>query len=251
MITVVIIGSGNIAYHLAKAFGKSSDIHIIQRYSRNILSDPNFDSNIPKTDHIDNLVSADIYIIAINDDAISAFSKQLTFTKGLVVHTSGSKSLNILKCKANKGIFYPLQTFSIDRDLNYEHIPICIETENTSDLKLLKSLARSISKNVYEVNSQQREKLHIAAVFANNFSNHMFKLASDICIENNISFDVLKPLIFETTQKLQTLSPYEAQTGPAKRNELTVIEKQIQQLDSNKKEIYNLVTKSIIKTYNS
>lgn len=251
MIRVVLIGAGNIAFHLAKAFGNSNGVDLIQRYSRDNKNDSYFNRNIPKTNSINNLQKADIYIIAINDDAISTLSKQLTFTDGLVVHTSGSKPLNSLKCRANKGIFYPLQTFSKEKELSYNQIPICIETENTNDTSLLRSLAKSISENVYKIDLHQREKLHIAAVFVNNFSNHMFKLANDICVENNISFDILKPLIFETTEKLNDLSPYKAQTGPAKRNDIEVIKKQLQQLDNNKKEIYNLVTNSIIKTYNS
>ncbi|MEN8123982.1 MAG: DUF2520 domain-containing protein [Bacteroidota bacterium] len=251
MIKTVLIGSGNVAFHLSKAFRGSSQIDLIQRYSRDHKNDQYFDSTILKTNNINNLEPADIYVIAINDDAISTFSKQLTFNDGLVVHTSGSKPLNSLQCKANKGVFYPLQSFSKEHELNYNKIPICIETENKNDMQLLKSFANSISNYVYEINSQQREKLHIAAVFANNFSNHMFKLANDICIENNFSFEILKPLIFETTQKLNDLSPYDAQTGPAQRNDIEVIKKQLQQLDNNKKEIYNLVTKSIIKNYNS
>ena len=251
MIRVILIGAGNIAFHLAKAFGDTKGVDLIQRYSRDNKNDKYFDKNIPKTNNFNNLYKADIYIIAINDDAISTFSKQLSFEEGLVVHTSGSKPLNSLKCSANKGVFYPLQTFSKEIELNYNKIPICIETEYSNDMNLLRSLASSISNNVHEIDSDQREKLHIAAVFANNFSNHMFKLANDICIENNFSFDVLKPLIFETTQKLNDLSPYEAQTGPAQRNDIEVIKKQLQQLDNNKKEIYNLVTNSIKKTYNS
>lgn len=250
MIKVVLIGAGNVAFHLARVFNGSSYINLVQRYSRSDYNDQYFDVSIPKTNHINKLAIADIYIIAINDDEISPLSKQLTFTKGLVVHTAGSKPLNSLKCLANKGVFYPLQTFSKEQELNYNQIPFCIETEYSNDLNLLRSLAESISQYVYEIDYKQREKLHIAAVFANNFSNHMFKLANDICTENNIPFEILKPLILETTQKIQNLSPVEAQTGPAKRNDLEVIEKQLKQLDNNKKEIYNLVTKSIIKTYN-
>jgi len=250
MITVVLVGSGNVAFHLAKAFEMSTKIDLIQRYSRDPKNDQYFNSNIPKSNNINKLKTADIYIIAINDDAISSFSKQLTFTKGLVVHTSGNKPLDSLQCNANKGVFYPLQTFSKELELNYDKIPICIETEHKNDMELLNYFSSSISNNVYEINSQQREKLHIAAVFANNFSNHMFKLANDICVENNFSFEILKPLIFETTQKLNNLSPDEAQTGPAQRNDIKVIKKQLQQLNKNKKEIYNLVTKSILKTRN-
>ena len=250
MIKVVLLGAGNVAFYLANVLTMSKKIDFVQRYSRNNKNDKYFDEKINKTSNINNLAKADVYIIAINDDAIASFSKQLTFTNGLVVHTSGSMPMNALKCKANKGILYPLQTFSINHKVDYNQIPICIEAENKKDKELLNSLAKCLSKNVFEINSSQREKLHIAAVFANNFSNYMFKLANDICVENNISFDILKPLIKETANKVQKTSPIEVQTGPAKRNDSKVIEKHLSQLSENQKEIYTLVSKSIINTYN-
>ncbi|MCK5677456.1 MAG: DUF2520 domain-containing protein [Flavobacteriaceae bacterium] len=250
MIKVVLLGAGNVAFYLANVLTMSKKIDFIQRYSRNNINDKYFDKKIPKTNNINNLFKADIYIIAINDDAITNFSKQLIFTEGLVVHTSGSIPMNALKCKAKKGVLYPLQTFSINHKVKYNQIPICIETENKKDKELLNSLAKCLSKNVYEIISSQREKLHIAAVFANNFSNYMFKLANDICDENNISFDILKPLIEETANKIKKINPIEAQTGPAKRNDNKVIENHLSQLNENQKEIYTLVSKSIINTYN-
>ena len=250
MIKVVLLGAGNVAFYLANVLTMSKNINFIQRYSRNIKNDKYFDKNIPKTNNINNLSKADIYIIAINDDAISSFSKQLFFKDGLVVHTSGSMPIEALKCKAKKGVLYPLQTFSINHKVEYHQIPICIETENKKDKELLHLFANCISKNVYEINSSKREKLHIAAVFANNFSNYMFKLANDICDKNSISFDILKPLIKETANKIQKISPIKAQTGPAKRNDNKVIENHLSQLSENQKEIYNLVSKSIINTYN-
>lgn len=250
MIKVVLLGAGNVAFYLANVLTMSKNINFIQRYSRNIKNDKYFDKNIPKTNNINNLSKADIYIIAINDDAISSFSKQLFFKDGLVVHTSGSMPIEALKCKAKKGVLYPLQTFSINHKVEYHQIPICIETENKKDKELLHLFANCISKNVYEINSSKREKLHIAAVFANNFSNYMFKLANDICDKNSIPFDILKPLIKETANKIQKISPIKAQTGPAKRNDNKVIENHLSQLSENQKEIYNLVSKSIINTYN-
>ncbi len=250
MIRVVLLGAGNVAFHLAKAFTKSNDIDFIQRYGRNNKNDHLFDKTIPKTDSLNTLAKADIYIIAINDDSISTFSKQLNIDNGLVVHTSGSVPMESINCKANKGVFYPLQTFSIVQKIDYKQIPICLETEIKSDMEKLKHLAKSISNNVYEINSLQREKLHIAAVFANNFSNFMFTISKDICDDNDFSFDILKPLIEETSQKIKEINPKEAQTGPAKRNDKKIIEKHLSQLEGYQKEIYNLMSKSIIKTYN-
>ncbi|MBE9490637.1 MAG: DUF2520 domain-containing protein [Bacteroidetes bacterium] len=248
MIKVVLLGSGNVAFHLAKALTLSTNIDFVQHFRRNNFSDAGFELTVPKTNNINNLVKADIYIIAINDDSIADFSKQLTFKNGLVVHTSGSMPLNTLQCKANKGVFYPLQTFSKGQNLNFNKVPIAIETEYKKDSVLLNNFAKSISNNIYEINSSQREKLHIAAVFANNFSNQMYKIAKDICETNNFSFDILKPLILETANKVQTLNPAKAQTGPAKRNDQKVIQNHISQLDGEQKKIYQLISNSIIKT---
>ncbi|MDH3322215.1 MAG: DUF2520 domain-containing protein, partial [Flavobacteriaceae bacterium] len=146
-------------------------------------------------------------------------------------------------------VFYPLQTFSVTKNINFKEVPIAIETEDEKDFELLEQFARSLSDMVYEINSEQREKLHIAAVFANNFSNQMFKIAKDICDEYAISFDLLKPIIKETVGKLETLNPKQAQTGPAKRNDRKVIEKHLSQLSGEQKEIYALISASITRTF--
>lgn len=251
MIKVVLIGDGNVAVHLAKAFSKSSFIQFLQRFSRNNKNDPYFNNSIPKTNIIAHIVKADIYVIAISDDSINQFSKDLNFTHGLVVHTSGSMPLSALQCNSNKGVLYPLQTFSKEQSLDFKNIPIAIEAENEPDYNLLEKLANNLSQFTYRIDTDQRKKLHVAAVFANNFSNHMFQIAEEICHENNFSFSILKPLILETANKIGNLSPEIAQTGPAKRNDQKVIKNHLDQLKNNQKEIYKLVTESIIKKYNS
>ena len=249
MIKIVLFGAGNVAFHLAKAFQLSDNLDLIQLYRRDPKNDHLFEKNIPKTSSLENIKKADIYILAINDDHITEFSKKLKFTEELVVHTSGSIAMDQLKCAAHKGVFYPLQTFSRNQKMEYKTIPFCLETEFSDDMTLLKTLARSISEHVYEINSRQREKLHIAAVFANNFANHMFKMAKDVCNEHQIPFDLLKPLILSTSNKLNFMDPEEAQTGPAKRNDQKVIQSHIDQLEGDQKEIYAKISKSIIKTY--
>ena len=250
MIKVVLLGAGNVAIHLAKAFSNAKDIDLVQRYSRSNTNDGYFDKSTPATHDISTLYKADIYIIAITDDDISTFSDQLNHIDGLIVHTSGSIPLTVLKNLSRSGILYPVQTFSKDQEINFDHIPIAIETADEKDMDLLRSLVGSISYKIFEINSSQREKLHLAAVFANNFSNYMFTISREICNDNNISFDILKPLIYETAKKVQTLNPVQAQTGPAKRNDKEVIEKHLSQLNGEQKEIYKLVTRSIIKKYN-
>ncbi len=248
MIKVVLLGAGNVAVHLAKAFEQAKNIDFVQRYSRNDDNDIYFNLETPKINNVNNLAVADVYIIAISDDSISKFSYSLSLTEGLLVHTSGSVSLKELSDKFRRGVFYPLQSFSKNIELDFNNVPVAIETEFDKDSIVLNELASSISNYVYHLNSIQREKLHIAAVFANNFSNHMFSLAKNICDENNFSFDILKPLILETANKLNYLDPKEAQTGPATRNDKKIIQKHLSHLSNKKKEIYKLISESIVES---
>lgn len=249
MITAILLGSGNVAIHFAKAIQSSEGIVLIQRYARSFTNDACFDSQIPKTDRLENLMDADLYILAVSDDAISPLSARLKATHGLVVHTSGSIPMSALHCKAPLGVLYPVQTFSKQKNVNFSEVPLCLETERAADMVLLKKFALSLSSEVYELNSEKREKLHLAAVFANNFSNYMYKIADDICCKYQIPFETLKPLIRETANKILEMSPYDAQTGPARRNDQTVIQKQRDLLESENKEIYALLSKAISSTY--
>ena len=250
MTNIIFLGFGNVGFHLANALNKVVDMSVIQIYNRNKIKNTSDLCHIPTTTRLSQIKEADIYIIAIPDDAIAAFSESLPFTNRLVVHTSGSVAMYTLSEKNRKGIFYPLQTFSKNRKVSFKNIPVCIEASNTSDLKLLKKLGESLSKNVVEVNSEERSKLHLAAVFVNNFVNHMYTISEEILKDNHLSLDLLKPLIAETANKVERLSPSEAQTGPAKRNDKKTIEKHLHLLkDSQYKELYRQLTDSIVKKY--
>lgn len=246
MIKVVIIGSGNVAHHLIEAFAKSKKVEVIQVFARQKESvTPLFDSN-KITSNYTELALADLYIIAISDDAISTVSSQITFENRLVVHTSGTVSINSLDSKNRKGIFYPLQTFTKNKAVDFSQIPICLESENETDFELLKNVAESISNAVFKINSQQRKVLHVSAVFVNNFVNHLYQIGNEICIENDVPFEILKPLILETANKVMSLSPKEAQTGPAKRNDTKTIEAHLDLLSTeNQATIYKILTQSI------
>jgi predicted short-subunit dehydrogenase-like oxidoreductase (DUF2520 family) len=247
MIRVVIIGSGNVAQHLIKAFAKSDNIDVIQAFSRNKESLISLLDSSKITTDLNALIDADLYIISVSDNAIAEVSHQLNIEKKLVVHTSGSVDIIDLDEKNRKGVFYPLQTFSKNKDVNFDTILICLEAENNEDYKLLETVAKSISNQVFNINSNQRKALHVSAVFVNNFVNHLYKIGNDICNENNIPFEILQPLILETANKITLLSPNEAQTGPAKRNDTQTINTHLQFLtDENQKEIYKILTKSII-----
>jgi len=250
MIKVIILGAGNVAFHLTNELLKNKKVELLQVYNRNLNKIEYLKHSVEITDNLTKLnKNGDIYIIAISDDAISTFSNQLKLPNKLVVHTSGSVPLNTLQSKSNKGVFYPLQTFSKNKKVTFNAIPICIEAEISDNLELLEKFAKIISNKCYIINSKQRKQLHLAAVFVNNFVNHLYYLGNKICDENNIPFEILHPLIKETSEKLNKLSPFAAQTGPAKRNDIKTIEKQLAMLPKNQKEIYTLLTDSIINTY--
>ena len=250
MISIVILGTGNVAKHLFDAFTAQNGVEIIQVYGRNQNALSYFNNQINTTSDLSNIKEADIYLIAITDDAISEVSRLLVGKKGLIVHTSGSIPMNALPHKHRHGVFYPLQTFSANRKVNFKEIPICIESENEEDYELLNELASVISDKVIQIDSDQRKALHLTAVFANNFTNHMYHLAQEICTENDVPFELLFPLINETAAKIQDLSPLDAQTGPARRNDTGTLKKHLAQLKHKKhKKVYTLMSKSIRKTY--
>ncbi|MHC0441923.1 Rossmann-like and DUF2520 domain-containing protein [Flavobacterium sp. 3-210] len=246
MIRLSIIGSGNVAQHLVKAFTKSEAVEIVQVFSRKkeVLV-PLINEDKITTD-LTNLKPADLYIIAVSDNAIGEVSQQLSFQNQLVVHTSGAAPLDILKSKNRRGVFYPLQTFSKNKAVDFSVIPMCLEAENSADFDLLEKTAQSISKAVFAIDSEQRKALHVAAVFVNNFTNHLYQIGQEICDEHRVPFEVLKPLIQETAEKINTLDPIDAQTGPAKRNDSNTIEAHLAFLtNENQKNIYNILTQSI------
>ena len=250
MIKVIIIGSGNVAQHLIVAFEKSKkevpDVELIQVFSRKLETIAHLlDYNRITTDY-NQLLEADLYIIAVSDDAIVDVNSQLPFKNRLVVHTSGTVPLTALNEENRKGVFYPLQTFTKNKEVDFSTIPICLESENETDYQLLDKVAKSISNAIFVINSEQRKALHVAAVFVNNFTNYLYQIGSEICHENQVSFDILKPLIAETANKIMVLSPKEAQTGPAKRNDIATIEAHEAFISNeNHLNIYKILTQSI------
>ncbi len=247
MITVSIIGFGNVAQHLAAACYKNPHISLLQLYSRkrNPISILPFEVDF--IHHLEELKAADLYIIATSDSAIIAISENLPFENRLVAHTSGSVSMNDLSNKNRKAVFYPLQTFSKNKKLDFENVPICVEAESEADYQILKNFAELMSPKVFPITSDQRKSLHVSAVFVNNFTNHLYHIADQICAEQNVSFEILKPLIVETAAKILTLTPNDAQTGPAKRNDAETINMHLDFLGAgNRNDIYQLLTDSII-----
>jgi len=252
MITVTLIGAGNVAQHLYRAFSTSDKVHVCQWFNRHLDTIQKYKNEVDITDDISSLKEADIYIIAVSDDAIANISKKLPFTNKLVLHTSGSVNMHHLDKKNHRGVFYPLQTFTKGADLNFEDVPICIEVEQRSDYGIVKKLAIATGGINYRINSDQRAALHLAAVFVNNFTNQLYRIAHEITEAQSVEFDILKPLIKETAKKVQILSPYMAQTGPAKRNDKKTIKRHLNTLDKEiHKDIYKLLTKAIKETHGS
>jgi predicted short-subunit dehydrogenase-like oxidoreductase (DUF2520 family) len=227
MISVLIIGNGNVASHLVKAFLKVDAFHVTQLNSREL-------NNIPK---------ATITILAVSDDAIAVVSAKVK--NALVVHTSGSFPLEGLKNTTRKGVFYMLQTFSKEKEVDFATVPFCLEAENKEDYLLLETVAKAIGVKIYTINARQRKALHVAAVFVNNFTNHLYKIGNDICEEHQVPFEILHPLIQETSEKIKTLSPEKAQTGPAIRNDDKTIENHLELLEKKQQLIYKLIPQSI------
>ena len=189
-------------------------------------------------------VVGDVVIICVKDDAIPLVAKALAEVPMLVVHTAGSVDMNVLP-SCRRGVFYPMQTFSKEHLVDFEDIPIFIEGTDSEDTKTLEQLASSISRKVYRLNSDERKYLHLAAVFACNFTNHCYDLADEILSQHGIPFEVMLPLIDQTAQKVHHLSPRQAQTGPAVRNDKTIIAQQEALLKDKTKDIYCIISQNI------
>ncbi len=245
---IVIIGSGNVAYHMAKAFVQNN-IPLAQIFGRNETELQKISEELNISYSTKTLVDSDLYIICVSDNSVEDVSKLIQKENTLVVHTSGSLPKESLKGEYRKASFYPLQTFSKSKELNYSNIPFFIETENEEDKKTLFELASKISKNVMESTHEKRKYIHLTAVFACNFVNHLFSRAKEISDSQEIPFDYFLPLIDETVQKIYEIEPKAAQTGPAVRNDKRILELHEQLLQDESLEIYKTMNHSIQKMY--
>ncbi len=248
---IVLIGSGNLAAHLGPALKKSGHtlVQLVGRTETNTLKlATKLGCNY--TIHPKEITDkADVFIIALRDEVISGYAKHLQSNGKLILHTSGSVNAKVLSgISEHYGVLYPLQTFSANRKITFSDIPLCIEASTAKAGKKLLLLARSLSKEVHWVKNEQRNILHLAAVFANNFSNHLFVIAEELLHKNKLDFALLRPLIAETAAKIQNYSPQDMQTGPARRGDTITIEKHIALLKNNKQysRIYEVLTQSIL-----
>ena len=246
---IVLIGSGNVAFHLAKAFTEAQ-IPISQIFGRNTAELHKISEQFFIPFSTETLAEADLYIISVSDSSIAEVSSLIQNENALVAHTSGSVSREALSGNYRKSVFYPLQTFSKSKNLDYSKIPFFIDAENENDEEILKNLASKISKNVMLANDEKRKYIHLTAVFACNFVNHLYARAKEISDSQGIPFDYFLPLIDETTQKIHELEPKLAQTGPAIRNDEKVLKLHESLLtDEEKLKIYKTLNESIKKMY--
>lgn len=247
---IVLIGSGNVATHLGPALIKAGHdlIQIVGRTETNtalLARKLNCAYTIAPSKISD---KAEIYIIAIRDQAIEKYAKFIPSKAKLVLHTSGTVSMNALAASGIPfGVLYPIQSFSIRRKIGFSKVPLCLEANGPHAHKRLTKLATSLSNNVHWISHEHRKIIHLAAVFANNFSNHLFVLAEELLKKKGMSFDLLRPLIDETASKVQKYSPSEMQTGPAKRGDSQTIEKHFALLKNKPhiSKVYDILTKSI------
>jgi predicted short-subunit dehydrogenase-like oxidoreductase (DUF2520 family) len=249
---ITLIGSGNVATHLGAAL-KNAGHHIVQVYSRNAQNAALLAYHI-KAEPTDDLqqLSADtnLFMISVNDDAIDGIAAAVAVHQKPMVHTSGATPLKVLlKYTDRAGVFYPLQTFSKSKEVDFRKVPLCIEGAYEDLTDELKQLAQTISNKVDLVNSDQRKILHLAAVFACNFPNYLYNAAYQLLTANGLDFDLIRPLIAETAQKVEQQLPASVQTGPAVRGDSKTMAAHMQLLgeEAMLKDIYALLSQAIIK----
>ncbi|MDR1725732.1 MAG: DUF2520 domain-containing protein [Bacteroidales bacterium] len=236
MQSIQIIGNGNVAWHFQKALQNTSFYQVKQINSR-VKS---FDCSS------DNFV-----IIAVKDDAIEEVAEKILTYSAIVLHTSGIKSIEVLRKKfANCGVLYPVQTFRKEREVDFTQVPLCIEANNKENLEKISNLAHHLTNLVYEIYSLQRQHLHLAATFANNFTNHLIGIAKQIAENANIDFSILNPLIIHTITESLSHDTFSLQTGAAKRNDVSTIKVHESMLGIEERKIYDIITEHIIKKYN-
>lgn len=249
MIKISLLGYGNMGRHLMDHLRDLEGIELVQVYSPS--QKPESNPQVSMINDLNDLRPADLYIAAVSDDAIEDLAKKIP-QDSCLVHTSGTVGMDVLGDHPKRGVFYPLQSFSKDHPVSFKQIPICLEANNPETMRLLEEIAHKLSDKVVHINSEQRLELHLGAVLVNNFTNHLYTLGQKHLEQKNIPFDLLHPLIEETTKKAIAIGSQNAQTGPAKRGDKKTINRHLSLIkDDRLKEIYNLLSDSIREQTNS
>jgi predicted short-subunit dehydrogenase-like oxidoreductase (DUF2520 family) len=247
-----VIGAGNLATHLGHALSKNG-FNVVQVYNRTQEKGMKLASEtgaefISEPGAI--TPSADLYILAVKDTVIGEVARSLRMQDQLLVHTAGSVDMNILsEASENYGVFYPLQTFSQKRRIDFKNVPVCVEANSKSAENQLFDFAKKLSGQVQVVGSDQRKILHLSAVFSSNFTNFMQVISQELLVEHDLSFELLQPLIFQTIKNVRKDHIFRYQTGPAFRGDIAVLDKHRELLATHPEflEIYNLISNNIIK----
>lgn len=244
---VVLLGAGNVAWHLSKAMSKNG-IEILQVYSPKRAEELAKELQVPFTNNISELnATADMYLLALKDAAYAEIATCFPFKNKCMVHTSGSVDLSVFeKISDHRGVLYPFQTFTKGVNLPFEEVPVCVEASDESTRNTLLFFANKLTKVHYSIDSNQRKQLHLAGVFACNFTNAMYTIAKEIVEEKGMDFSLLLPLIRETARKVELQDPKQVQTGPAVRHDTLIMELHLAMINHiNIKELYALMSKII------
>ena len=244
---IALFGTGNLATHFLKAFEGFEAISCVQWIGRK--ENPPRANTTPYFNRFQNDIEVDVCILAISDDHISEVAQSFE-TNALVVHTAAAQSIDVLAPHKRSGVFYPLQRFSQDQKLSWEHIPICLEANSKTDLGMLEKLAKQLSNEVHFVTTKLRLHLHAAAVFANNFCNHLLGISQEITSNVALPHSLLHPIIKETLSRSLDSDAAKHQTGPAKRNDIKTQSKHIDILTAEEAALYRALSQSIYKTHN-
>lgn len=247
-LNISIIGSGNVATQLGKAFVNTGTVvtHVVSRNKANATT---LAEKLHATAcNLSELPRNQLTVICVSDDAIADVIEKLP-TDTPTVYTSGSVGIDELPKRERLGVFYPLQTFSKTSEVNISEVPFLLESENTQFLDAIHDFAMQISSSTLIVSSEQRRKIHMAAVWINNFTNHVVHQAQKITQEQDLNYQLLLPLLKETLRKLDNQTAFDAQTGPARRGDSKTIEKHLNAQEGSSKELYQLLTQSIRETY--
>jgi len=246
MLTVSLIGSGKLSYNLSKALMSNKNFKVVEVYSRSNKNIKLFDKEIKFTKKIENLKEVDFYFLLSNDDSIEEVSQKIKTKNGMILHSSGTMGIEILSNHLNFGVFYPLQTFSFSEKIDFTKTPILIEGNSQKSLEKLKELCRILEVEFEEVDSKKRLHYHLAASFANNFTNHILSLTDELVNKFKLEKKFFIPIANETFKKFQSNKSKESQTGPAVRNDVKTLKKHEEILKkSNYLNLYKIITKSI------
>ena len=248
MMRIALFGTGNLATHFLKAFERLETISCVQWIGRS--EQPPLANHTPYFNVFQNDIEVDICILAISDDHIAEVAQAFK-TNALVVHTAAAQSMDVLATHKRTGVFYPLQRFSPGQKLHWKNIPFCLEANDNTDLDLLGKLARQLSDEVHFVTAEQRLQLHAAAVFANNFCNHLLGISQQITSNAGLPHALLHPIIKETLSRSLHSDAATHQTGPAKRNDRHTQSKHIDILTTEEANLYRALSQSIYKTHNT